>query len=199
MNKRVIASASSIPREIWIITLSLTHNRKLSHGVYLSATLKKTALSPLPYNGVLGILEAMSLSNRLPHLKVRYESTAVVFLRLSLALVFIWFGLLKALGVSPVADVVGAVSPLMATATGLTLLGWFEIALGVGLFLNRFRILTYSLLLAHLAGTFLVFVTAPDMMFSPAFPILTVTGEFVLKNIVLVAAALVALLHESHR
>jgi putative oxidoreductase len=142
----------------------------------------------------------MSFSNSdLPHLKRRYENTLVIFLRLALATIFIWFGILKVWGFNPVFDLVDSVMPMLAVPPGLAWLGWFEVAVGVGLLVNRFRRFVHGLLLLHLAGTFLTFITAPEIMFSPAFPILSLPGEFVVKNIVLVLAGIVVLLHESHR
>ncbi len=142
----------------------------------------------------------MSFSNAtLPHLKHRYENAAIVLLRLSIALIFIWFGLLKVNGFDPVFDLVRSVLPFLATPPGLTLLGWFEVAIGVGVLLNIFRPLVFGILILHLLGTFLTFVTAPDLMFAPHFPILSMAGEFVIKNLTLVIAGLVVLLHESHR
>ena len=141
----------------------------------------------------------MTFAHRLPHYKVRYESAAVRVLRLSIATVFIWFGLLKVLGYNPVFDLINAVTPFLAVMPGLAVLGWFETAIGVGLLVNRFRVATHAILAMHLAGTFLTFVTAPELMFTPAFPILSLAGEFVVKNLVLAIAGIVVLLHESHR
>jgi uncharacterized membrane protein YkgB len=50
----------------------------------------------------------------------------------------------------------------------------------------------------HLAGTFMTFYAVPEIMFDPRFPILTLEGEFVVKNIVLAAAGMVVMIHE-HR
>jgi uncharacterized membrane protein YkgB len=135
----------------------------------------------------------------LPHLKRRYENGMVLLLRISIALVFIWFGLLKMLGFNPVFDLVSSVIPSLAVMPGLALLGWFEVLIGLGVLLNKFRTTTHLLLLAHLAGTFIPFFTAPKLMFAPFFPILSLAGEFVMKNIILAIAGLVVLLHESHR
>lgn len=141
----------------------------------------------------------MSLPTALPGLKRRYENALVILLRLSIAGVFIWFGLLKVYGYNPVFDLINAVVPWMAEGLGLIVLGWFETAIGVGLLLNRFRATVHVLLLGHLAGTFLTFITGTEIVFSPAFPALSLAGEFVVKNLVLAIAGLVILLHESHR
>lgn len=47
-------------------------------------------------------------------------------------------------------------------------------------------------MIAHLSGTFLVLVTQPAVAFQDGNPLaLTMTGEFVVKNVVLIAAGLV--------
>ena len=47
-------------------------------------------------------------------------------------------------------------------------------------------------MLGHLTGTFLVLVTQPDLAFQNGNPLLlTMIGEFVVKNIVLMTAGLV--------
>ena len=48
-----------------------------------------------------------------------------------------------------------------------------------------------ALMVAHLTGTFLVLVTQPDVAFQNGNPLmLTMTGEFVVKNVVLIIAGL---------
>jgi hypothetical protein len=56
--------------------------------------------------------------------------------------------------------------------------------------------LVLPLLIAHLAGTFLTFVMLPELMFRDHDPLmLTASGEFVMKNLVLIAAAMVLICH----
>jgi putative oxidoreductase len=51
---------------------------------------------------------------------------------------------------------------------------------------------TLLVLVGHLAGTFLTFVTATSLMFQDGNPLaLTSDGEFVVKNLILISAALV--------
>lgn len=121
-------------------------------------------------------------------------------LRVSLAVVFVWFGALKATGDSPVAELVGAAVPWVDRGVLVPALGWFEIALGVALLLGRLPRLTLVVVAVHLAGTFLVFVRAPALMvIGDNLLLLTVNGEFVLKNVVLICAALVLLGEASER
>jgi len=123
----------------------------------------------------------------------RFENKLIVALRVSLGLVFFWFGALKVFDLTPVAEVVNLVSPLLASGMGLIILGAVEVLIGIGLMFNWFPKTSQIALVLHLLGTFLVFITAPGMMFDPYFPVLTLAGEFVFKNIILVFAGLVIL------
>jgi putative oxidoreductase len=42
----------------------------------------------------------------------------------------------------------------------------------------------------HLLGTLSVALVSPNIIFAPAFPVLTIEGEFILKNLVLITAGL---------
>lgn len=113
-------------------------------------------------------------------------------LRLALAVTFIWFGALKVLNVSPVADLVAQTVYWLPEAWVVPLLGWWEIAVGLGL-LFRFALrLTLLFFFLQMAGTFLVLILHPDLSFQNGNPLLlTVLGEFVVKNLVLLSAGLV--------
>jgi hypothetical protein len=50
-----------------------------------------------------------------------------------------------------------------------------------------------ALVSAHLLGTLSVALAAPERLFAPFFPALTLEGEFIAKNFVLLAAALAVL------
>ena len=116
---------------------------------------------------------------------------APVALRMALAVVFVWFGVLKVAGASPVRELIAATLPFADPDLVLPLLGAVEIVIGVALAIGRAPRLVLLVLAAHLAGTFLTFVTASGLMWQPdRFLALTVDGEFVVKNLVLISAAL---------
>lgn len=113
-------------------------------------------------------------------------------LRLSLALVFLWFGALKLAGATPVAGLISATLPFLSAQLTVPALGVVEVVLGAAVLVGRAPRVTLLALAAHLTGTFLTFATAPHLMFDAGNPfLLTADGEFVLKNVVLVSAALV--------
>ncbi|MGO9645718.1 MAG: DoxX family membrane protein [Candidatus Bathyarchaeia archaeon] len=112
-------------------------------------------------------------------------------LRISLGVVFIWFGLLKVIGVTPVADLVTAVITWIPAALSVPLVGLFEVVLGVGLVVGYGLRFTLLLLWLHLAGTFLLLLVRPDLTFQSGNPLfLTADGEFVIKNLVLISGGI---------
>ena len=116
----------------------------------------------------------------------------ITALRISLAVVFIWFGALKILGVSPVVDLVASTVYWVDPSWFVPTLGVVELLVGVGLAANRLLRLVLAVLFAQLVGTFLVFVLLPEVAFQDGNPLkLTVEGEFVIKNLVLLSAAMV--------
>jgi uncharacterized membrane protein YphA (DoxX/SURF4 family) len=66
-----------------------------------------------------------------------------------------------------------------------------EVALGLVLATGFLPRITLLVLAGHLAGTFLSFVTASELMWGANLFELTADGEFVAKNLVLITAALV--------
>ena len=121
---------------------------------------------------------------------VRAAPAAAVALRLSLGLIFVWFGALKLAGDSPVAALVSATLPWGNPDVVVPLLGAVEVGLGIGLLVGRATRLLLLALAMHLAGTFLTFLMAPGLTIQNGNPmLLTADGEFVLKNAVLISAA----------
>ena len=116
----------------------------------------------------------------------------VHLLRLSLAIVFIWFGALKVIGQSPVHDLVARTVYWVDPDVFVPILGAWEIVVGVGLLFTAALRVTLFLFWMQLAGTFLVLVARPDIAFQHGnILLLTTEGEFVIKNLVLISAGLV--------
>jgi uncharacterized membrane protein YkgB len=113
-------------------------------------------------------------------------------LRVAMGVVFIWFGALKVAGTTPVADLVAGTVPWVDRTWFVPALGVVEVVLGIALLIGRLLPFVCAVLTAHLCGTFLVLVMEPGLAFQDANPLLLTTiGEFVVKNVVLISAALV--------
>jgi uncharacterized membrane protein YkgB len=117
---------------------------------------------------------------------------SIVVLRVSVAAVFIWFGALKVFDVTPVADLVGDTVYWVDPDWFVPVLGVFEIVVGVGLLVRRGLRVVLALFALQMVGTFLVLVVQPEVAFQDGNPLLlTVEGEFVVKNLVLLSAGMV--------
>jgi uncharacterized membrane protein YkgB len=117
---------------------------------------------------------------------------SVAALRVSVAVVFIWFGALKIFGVTPVTDLVANTVYWVDPDWFVPVLGVFEVLVGLGLLLRRALRVTLGMFALQMAGTFLVLIVQPDIAFQDGNPLLlTVEGEFVIKNLVLLSAGMV--------
>ena len=110
-------------------------------------------------------------------------------LRLGLGLVFAWFGLLKLLGTSPAEELVLQTLWFLPGSVSMPLLGVWETTIGLALLMSWTR-LAVPLLLLHLPGTFLPFLVVPEVCFGQGLLELTLEGQYIVKNGVLVGGAL---------
>ncbi|MEX0780501.1 MAG: hypothetical protein WD491_12945 [Balneolales bacterium] len=118
----------------------------------------------------------------------------VTALRISLAIIFVWFGILKPLGLSPASELVKATvgwMPVLSPDQWLSLIGWWEVAIGLS-FLHYLTIrLAIALLALQMIGTFIPLVLLPEVTFQvpPYAP--TLEGQYIIKNLLIISAALV--------
>jgi uncharacterized membrane protein YkgB len=113
-------------------------------------------------------------------------------LRVGLAVTFVWFGALKVFDVSPVSEMVASTVYFLDPDWFVPTLGWVEVLLGLGLLLRIWLRLVLAVLFAQMIGTFLVFFVLPEVAFQDGNPLLLTTeGEFVVKNMVIIGAAMV--------
>ena len=117
---------------------------------------------------------------------------SITALRLALGSVFLRFGALKIFGSSPVAVLIRETYSFMPINVFMLVLGVWEIVIGMGIVLKRALRCVLILLGIHLMGTFTAILFNPSVFFVQGVPFcLTVDGEFVIKNFVLITAALV--------
>lgn len=117
---------------------------------------------------------------------------SITALRLALGSIFLWFGALKIFGSSPVAVLIQETYSFMPIHVFMFVLGVWEIVIGIGIISKRALRCVLILLCAHLLGTFTAIWFNPGIFFVQGVPLcLTVDGEFVMKNLVLITAALV--------
>lgn len=118
----------------------------------------------------------------------------VTALRISLAIIFVWFGILKPLGLSPASELVKATvgwMPVLSPDQWLSLIGWWEVAIGLS-FLHYLTIrLAIALLALQMIGTFMPLVFLPEVTFQETPYAPTLEGQYIIKNLLIISAALV--------
>ncbi len=113
-------------------------------------------------------------------------------LRISLGVVFFWFGMLKFFpGVSPAEQLVKNTVYFMDPEMFIPILALWETLIGLGLIFNKFMRATLLLLFLQMPGTALPLLILPDVVWN-SFPfVLTIEGQYIIKNLVLIGGGLV--------
>ncbi len=125
---------------------------------------------------------------------VQYSITA---LRISLGAVFLGFGVLKYFpGVSPAENLVIATTRILTVGwvpdhVSIVLTATLECLIGLSLLLGRGLRVTVYLLALELLGILSPLVLLPDRLFSGPYHAPTLEGQYVLKDLILVAAGMV--------
>ena len=116
----------------------------------------------------------------------------VTLLRYSLGIIYIWFGALKPLGLSPAQELVeNTVYWFDDPKTFVPILGVWEIVIGITICIKPLIRVALFLLFLQMPGTFLPLILFPDVCFTN-FPFgLTLEGQYIVKNLIIISAAIV--------
>lgn len=113
-------------------------------------------------------------------------------LRYSIAVIFIWFGILKIVGMSSANELVSNTVYWFDPSWFVPFLGWWEVIIGLCFLYRPLLREGIFLLLVQMAGTLLPLILLPDVVYGNI-PLLTLTleGQYIIKNLVIIAAAIV--------
>ena len=118
------------------------------------------------------------------------RSIAPKFLRYSMGLILLWIGGLKFVDPSPVVGLLQASFSFLATNQVVYLLGLVEVVLAIMLFAGIGVRYAGLAVIGLFVGTVAIFVIAPMVTYGErGFPFLSLPGEFLLKDLGLMAAA----------
>lgn len=116
-------------------------------------------------------------------------------IRLSFGIIFIWFGILKPLGLSAAEGLLKATVvwlPFGSAENWLIIIGLWEVVIGVFFFFKKTTRLAIILLLLQMVGTFMPLVFLPEVTFQSNNIFLpTLEGQYIIKNLMIISAALV--------
>ncbi len=139
------------------------------------------------------MLSLRKLFDELDPIVVRWMADhGLSIMRIGLGVVFLWFGLLKLFpGLSPAEDLVRRTVYFVDPDVFLPVLAVWESLIGLGLILGKMMRLTLLLLFLQMLGTALPLFVLPEVVWT-FFPFgLTLEGQYIVKNLVLIGAALV--------
>ncbi len=123
------------------------------------------------------------------HFFRRYSVPAA---RFGLFVVFFWFGILKVLGLSPASGLVERLFeqtiPFMSFHTFLIGFGIFECIIGIMFIFKGLERIVIPLLFIHMITTFGPLVFLPQETWN-GFMVPSLEGQYIIKNLVIIAAA----------
>jgi uncharacterized membrane protein YkgB len=120
------------------------------------------------------------------------DRIGIPFLRFAIGVIFIWFGALKTVGeLSPAYELVAATVYWLTPEIIVPLLGLWEIAIGLAFLFTPLTRVAILLLALQMPGTFLPLVLLPEVCFTIIPFGLTIEGQYIVKNLVIIGSALV--------
>ena len=119
-------------------------------------------------------------------------NNGLLILRVCLGIIFLWFGVLKFFkGLSPAEELVRNTIYFMDPDIFIPILALWESLIGIGLITGKYMRLTLLLLFLQMPGTALPLIILPEKVWT-IFPYgLTLEGQYIIKNLVLISAGLV--------
>jgi uncharacterized membrane protein YphA (DoxX/SURF4 family) len=116
----------------------------------------------------------------------------LTILRVGMGIVFFWFGALKLVpDLSPAEDLVRETTYFVDPDWFLPTLALWEMAIGLGLIFGKFMRITLLLLFLQMSGAALPLVVLPDAVWTEFPYSLTLEGQYIFKNLVLISAGIV--------
>jgi len=128
----------------------------------------------------------------------------IPFIQISMAVVYLLFGGLKLIGGSPAEELVFLSTSFVDFDWFYPLLGVWEVGLGIlFLHLKAFRKFWFWLFIAHMAWTFLPFITTPELCIGICetwfnHPTFTIVWQYIIKNVSLIWCWLILMYTTSH-
>ncbi|MEM7084896.1 MAG: hypothetical protein AAF489_01860 [Bacteroidota bacterium] len=126
----------------------------------------------------------------------RMKALGIPAVRISFGIIFFWFGVLKPLGLSaaePLLKATVAWLPFGDPEVWLVVIGWWEVVIGITFLFKKTTRIAIGLLLLQMVGTFMPLLFLPEVVYQNGSSIYlpTMEGQYILKNLMIIAAALV--------
>jgi uncharacterized membrane protein YkgB len=113
--------------------------------------------------------------------------------KIAFFIVFFWFGILKVFGWSPagplVTELLNRTMPFFGAAGFMIAFGLFECLIGLLFLFPKTERIVFPLLVLHMGTTFMPLILLPTVTWHAPF-IPTLEGQYIIKNVVLIALAM---------
>ena len=143
-----------------------------------------------------GIQMVKIIQNIMSDLVVRMDQASTPLVKISMFIIFFWFGALKPLGISAAEQLVLDTvywMPFLSPKSWLHVIGYWEMIIGIFFLFDKTIKYALILLFLQMAGTFMPLFILSDITFQkglvPYAP--TLEGQYIIKNIIIIAAAMV--------
>lgn len=115
--------------------------------------------------------------------------------RVPMFIIFFWFGILKVINLSPAKElIIDTVywMPFLSPEQWVIIIGVWEMLIGLFFLTKKTTFIAMLLLFLQMSGTFMPLVLLPSVTFQNAnFFLPTLEGQYIIKNIIIIASALV--------
>ena len=115
--------------------------------------------------------------------------------RVPMFIIFFWFGILKVINLSPAKElIIDTVywMPFLSPEQWVIIIEVWEMLIGLFFLTKKTTFIAMLLLFLQMSGTFMPLVLLPGVTFQNAnFFLPTLEGQYIIKNIIIIASALV--------
>ena len=129
----------------------------------------------------------------------------IKLMRLSLGIIFVWYGMLKFFPtLSPAEDLAIKTIDIMFFhlidgSLSIKLLAILEVAIGIGFLSGYYTKLVTIIFLGHMLCTFAPLFILPELSFTHAPYAFTLVGQYIVKNIVFILVGVMIYQNETNR
>lgn len=133
------------------------------------------------------------------------DNKIVLLLRISLGIIFLWYGMLKFFPELSPAEALATntidwmFNGLIPANISMKLLASWEVVVGVGFILGIFTRYVSILFLIHMVLTFTPLFAFPELSFTQAPYAFTIVGQYIVKNIVFILVGVLILQEELNK
>lgn len=122
-----------------------------------------------------------------------FRKISLPMAHIAIFIVFFWFGILKVFGDSPANPLVSSLLektlPFITFDQFILLFGIYEMIIGITFLIPGLERVAIALLLPHMVTTVMPLILLPSITWQ-AFLVPTLEGQYIIKNVVIIALAL---------